>query len=301
MFPDVPDEVYSATSPHTGELRSCDGLADTDSSIPGLARWLEGQPLDLRVQRAALGGLFDEGLRAVPASEGLESHNYIDSDGLKAALARCFNVLGLSTQEAGTTVFDVSDNAFEQAKKDHDISEKARTDQFYYEKPLKETLAPNSPSAATMALQQVVWQCEGLDFWGCRLKDFFKAPSVSEPQMRKRPVLITDYFKSSSSTSSQSQRSRKSPTVLRSTDGCLYGRLFTTCFGLVGAAQCHMRPGDKIYYLPGCNMPVVLRPSRRQNDGYELLGGVYLDGLMVPDLRPVLRSSASEMVEVTIV
>ena len=89
--------------------------------------------------------------------------------------------------------------------------------------------------------------------------------------------------------------------VLRSTYGRLYGRLFTTCFGLVGAAQCHTRPGYKIYYLPGCSMPVVLRPSRRQDDGYELLGGVYLDGLMMPDLRPVLYSSGSEMGDITLV
>jgi len=45
----------------------------------------------------------------------------------------------------------------------------------------------------------------------------------------------------------------------------------------------------------GYSMPVVLRPPRRQDDGYELLGCVYLDGSVMPDLRPVLRSSGSEM------
>ena len=95
--------------------------------------------------------------------------------------------------------------------------------------------------------------------------------SPSPPRTKNRPALITDYFAPLSA--SQSQQSRKSPTVLGSTGGWMIGRLFTTRFGLVGASQCHTRQGDEIFYLPGCSMSVVLRPSQGQDGCYKLVVG----------------------------
>lgn len=241
----------------------------------------------------------DTDFAAPPLSEGMESHNYADSEGLRAAVARCFKVLGLSTQEDATTIFDVSDDAFERASEDFDIAYKAHSSQFYSDEPPQSFLAPSSPSGAIRILKGLVTQCGNLDFWGFTLKDFFAMSSPSPPRTKKRPVLITDYFVPLSA--SLSQKSRKSPTVLHSTSGWAIGRLFTTRFGLVGAAQCRTRQGDEIFYLPGCSMPVVLRPSRGQDGCYKLVGGVYLDGLMVPDLRPVLKSSGAEVMNITLV
>jgi len=57
-------------------------------------------------------------------------------------------------------------------------------------------------------------------------------------------------------------------------------RFFTTCGGYVGSCIYNIQPGDEVFLLSGCNMPVILRRSTVCTDAYELQGGIYIPGLM---------------------
>jgi len=56
--------------------------------------------------------------------------------------------------------------------------------------------------------------------------------------------------------------------------------LFTTFGGYVGTCLGNVRPGDELYLLAGCSMPVLLKKSVAVSGAYELQGGVYVPGLM---------------------
>jgi hypothetical protein len=70
----------------------------------------------------------------------------------------------------------------------------------------------------------------------------------------------------------------------------MFGRLFTTCAGYVGACICNVRPGDEVFLLHGCRMPVVLRPRVGSQDVYRLQGGVYIPGVMKGEVFAQLQS-----------
>lgn len=59
-----------------------------------------------------------------------------------------------------------------------------------------------------------------------------------------------------------------------------FARLFTTCGGYVGTCICNVRPGDEVFLLHGCSMPVVLRHNPDHPGAYTLQGGVYIPGVM---------------------
>ncbi|CAO2647464.1 Nn.00g083860.m01.CDS01 [Neocucurbitaria sp. VM-36] len=65
------------------------------------------------------------------------------------------------------------------------------------------------------------------------------------------------------------------------------GSLFTTAGGYVGANICRLRPGDEIYLLFGCRMPVVLR---KVEGGHQLVGPVYICGAMDGTVMDQLES-----------
>ena len=55
------------------------------------------------------------------------------------------------------------------------------------------------------------------------------------------------------------------------------GRLVFTQMGYVGAFICDVLPGDEVYVLKGCKMPVILR---RMENRYRLVGVGYVHGIM---------------------
>jgi hypothetical protein len=94
--------------------------------------------------------------------------------------------------------------------------------------------------------------CKNLDLWGIDILHFFTEQADGNPvpsfQLHDRTLFLS--------------------------------RFFTTCSGYVGVALGNVRPGGKIYIVPRCPIPVVLRPSARLEGAWELLGGVYIPGVM---------------------
>lgn len=60
----------------------------------------------------------------------------------------------------------------------------------------------------------------------------------------------------------------------------MLGRLFITMSGYVGMALGNVRSEDEVWLLAGCQMPVLLRKNRKVEGAYELMGGMYIPGLM---------------------
>jgi len=62
------------------------------------------------------------------------------------------------------------------------------------------------------------------------------------------------------------------------TDG-MACRILTTDEGYVGMGPCRVQPGDQVWVLIGCSIPLVLR-SCEKSQTYEVIGECYLDGYM---------------------
>ena len=56
--------------------------------------------------------------------------------------------------------------------------------------------------------------------------------------------------------------------------------LITTCGGYVGTCLGNVRPGDEVFLLAGCSMPVLLRKSGLASDTYKLQSSLYIPGIM---------------------
>ena len=57
------------------------------------------------------------------------------------------------------------------------------------------------------------------------------------------------------------------------------GQLFMiTSTGYIGWAHPRAQPGDQIFVVGGCTVPVILRS--RDNGGYVLVGDAYVEGIM---------------------
>jgi hypothetical protein len=80
----------------------------------------------------------------------------------------------------------------------------------------------------------------------------------------------------------------------------MFGRLFTTCAGYVGACICNVCPGDEVFLLHGCRMPVVLRPMFESRDVYRLQGGVYIACIMKGETFTQLESLGIDAEMITI-
>jgi hypothetical protein len=55
------------------------------------------------------------------------------------------------------------------------------------------------------------------------------------------------------------------------------GRLVLMHKGYIGAVICDVLPGDEVFVLRGCKLPVILR---RIEDRYRLVGAGYVHGIM---------------------
>jgi len=124
----------------------------------------------------------------------------------------------------------------------------------------------NIPEAIIVEQLREVLNCFKL--WGRSFSDFFPAhladvgaDSFSLPQIKDRTVTL--------------------------------GRLFTTCGGYVGTCLGSVRPGDKLFFLYGCHMPVILRRSTTCPGAYSLQGGAYVAGLDWSQLQDVIDETIS--------
>jgi hypothetical protein len=116
---------------------------------------------------------------------------------------------------------------------------------------------------------------ENLDMWGRSLESFFDEDRVENAPAIVGPLLkqLEDYHRSRG------------------------GNLFTTAGGYVGANLCRILPGDEIFILFGCRMPVVLR---RVEGAYRLIGSVYVCGIMDGEAMDELTSGGNPPEEVVI-
>ncbi|KAF7928657.1 uncharacterized protein EAE98_005713 [Botrytis deweyae] len=64
------------------------------------------------------------------------------------------------------------------------------------------------------------------------------------------------------------------------TKAAIFERLFITESGYIGMTLGSIRSGDEVWLLAGCDVPVLLRKSQKVIGAYELLGGVYIPGIM---------------------
>jgi hypothetical protein len=189
-------------------------------------------------------------------------HQYEGVIGLKQALMECFHSLGVDFESESSSIFDIP----------YDLSigrqelERQRTQYL-------SASFINDPGLST--LNTVREAFADFDLWGTSFKDLFPPhfrdvdiDSFELPEIRDRTVTLA--------------------------------RLFTTCSGYVGACIGHARPGDEIFLLKGCVMPVILRASSSCHGAYELKGGCCIPGVMNGEAIARFQESNTASQEVTI-
>jgi hypothetical protein len=182
-----------------------------------------------------------EGSSNVPVSP---PHRYKDQDGLKAALRACFAQLKLTPADGECDILAIP----------YDAIETACVHQAFRGR-LGSPLA-TAGDIGLVYLWKFLLHTGNLQLWGTRLRDLFAATTDEDDDVDKIPSFALE--------------ERTSQLV----------RMFTTASGYVGLALCDLQVGDEIYVLGGCAMPVALRPSSKCVGGFELLGGVFVAGLM---------------------
>jgi hypothetical protein len=181
------------------------------------------------------------------------TNRYKDQDELKSALAKCFAHLGLTRADGETDIFTFP----------YDAIERVMLRQALF----KSRYIPKDHGL--FYLWRMLSHANSLELWGTKLRDLF--PSANGDLADE--VDNIPRFQFSDPTSQ-------------------YGRMFATASGYVGVALCDLRAGDEIHILVGCAMPVALRPSIRCHGCFELLGGVFVPGLM--DGEAVTEHHANE-------
>ncbi|KAH8588997.1 heterokaryon incompatibility protein-domain-containing protein [Bisporella sp. PMI_857] len=169
-------------------------------------------------------------------------HKYDHLLSLKMALMECFQCLGVKFEREGYSIFDIPYNLnIEQ--------QELRLQRIQY----VSASFIDDPGLST--LNSVREAFANFNLWGTAFKDLFPPDfkdvdphSVALPNIPDRTVTLA--------------------------------RLLTTCEGHVGTCIGHARPGDEIFLLHGCTMPVILRASPSCDGAYELKGGVYVPGVM---------------------
>jgi hypothetical protein len=191
-------------------------------------------------------------------------HQYGNEDGLKSAISECFNRIGLHVAKGRFT--DISLLGLRKAGLD-DITGDWSSPVF----PTREK--------GVITLMEItadlVYLFGCLNLWGKQLNELFAAtPGPSgDPRIVRDEIGI----------------------------GAGVARMFTTCKGFVGMAISHVRAGDRIFILPGCKMPVVLHPSDKKEKTWELVGGVFIPGLMGEDAVAHIENNGVKMERLTIV
>jgi len=189
-------------------------------------------------------------------------HGYDGEEGLKSAISQCFNRLGIRASHGRLT--DLSLQALRQAGFDE-------SNEDWHPERLSVQQRFNRPKIKRLV--ELVQLFGDLDLWGHKLYELFAAepqPSAKEPKLEI--VEVSEAIE----------------------------RMFTTCTGFVGVAMSHVRAGDHIFVLPGSSMPVVLQPSPRQDDAWELVGPVFIPGLMGKDGEYRVKQLGIEMERLTL-
>ncbi|KAF2677497.1 HET-domain-containing protein [Lentithecium fluviatile CBS 122367] len=76
-------------------------------------------------------------------------------------------------------------------------------------------------------------------------------------------------------------------------------RFVTTSTGHFGMAPSVVRPGDRIFVIVGCSIPVILR-KQEDRDEYEVVGECYVDGFMKGEAMHDLDSGKHELMDLII-
>ena len=203
------------------------------AEIPGIT----GDVLFKSMRQAQLDDFPEPEDRRNHRPSASQQHRYTGIDHLKAALAECFERLGIRIEDPVDDIFDVP-LAATQVQAFGDVEAVMRS--------------PNIDPSPLGALSTVLRSCTELDLWGVGIHDLFARTTAQQ----NIPKLVCE------------DRT------------FVLGRIFTTCTGLVGASLCALLPGDSIWILPSCHMPVALRPSSKVEGAYELLGGLFIPGMM---------------------
>lgn len=129
-------------------------------------------------------------------------------------------------------------------------------------------LNPEITCRGLRAFSHLINGSQDLKIAGTRLRDFF--PRDREPS--ENPLVARDPME-------------RMFRYLRTR------RLIVTQEGSVGLAPIEAQHDDLIYLIPGCNIPIVLRPS--SNSCFQIVGGCYLHGSMEGEAAEFLRSESS--------
>ncbi|KAK3363973.1 hypothetical protein B0T25DRAFT_528865 [Lasiosphaeria hispida] len=179
-----------------------------------------------------------------------EKHQYSDLEGLKQALADCFRSLRVTPQDPSNSSSSIFDTPLDAVA--HPADNLWDMDHT----------SPTFDLPIMTLLRMFVKTCKTIDLWGLGLHDLFAGSPLDKSQ---------------------------APAELAMHDRTLVlGQLFTTWTGFVGTALCNARPGDRVFLLVGCPMPVILRPSTKRPQTWEMVGGVYISGLMDGEAAGVL-------------
>jgi len=169
-------------------------------------------------------------------------HVYQDLDGLKDALRNCFRRLGVTVKDPRHSLFDIP---FDLDLSNDNLSSIGAHSGTNAGGGMPGLVLLNSMRAAFADLH----------LWDRSFKDLFPASqNDTSPDSFSLPV-VEDRT-------------------------ATFGSLFTTCGGYVGTCLGNVSPGDFLFILDGCKMPVILRPSRRSQGMCELQGGAYVPGLI---------------------
>jgi hypothetical protein len=74
-------------------------------------------------------------------------------------------------------------------------------------------------------------------------------------------------------------------------------RLITTNEGYMGLAPAATRAGDFVAIVPGCDVPLVLRP---EGNCFRVLGESYVHGMMSGEIVKMFEQGTKKMIPITL-
>ena len=85
--------------------------------------------------------------------------------------------------------------------------------------------------------------------------------------------------------------------TLRAMQVLAWRRLITTNEGYMGLAPAATRAGDFVAIVPGCDVPLVLRP---EGNCFRILGEAYVHGIMSGEIVKMLEQGTKKMIHITL-
>jgi hypothetical protein len=216
-------------------------------------------PLKINLEPSSLYSKDATETVGTPPNKHIESsgkHQYTNWEGLKEAVAACLDQLKLSTPTEEGAMFSIPINVIHTALLFQAISSEDSSGSLFFD----------AADSAIGSLSNFLRHNENLSLWGAKLADFFPGPCDDEIS-----YLVSGRLPSFA-------RLGQMPPVPDQTSQT--AMMFTTKSGYLGVALGDLRPGDEIYILNKCRMPVALRPSKTCPSAFELLGGVFVHGIM---------------------